>query len=120
MLNLMEKGVEFISAAVALNKKNKEIVNILGNMLDYDRIRVESIEKILSCEMIKGNKYDGKYFMGAKHLAAVLNMKIKSKYVKDEKYGEDEADLMGLFKIFKYKNTAIKEHTKLLNLRLLE
>ena len=53
--------------------------------------------------MVKGNKWEGKYFMGAKHLAAVLNVKIKGKYSKDEKYGEDEADLMGLFKIFKYK-----------------
>lgn len=43
MLELMEKGMEFINAAVVLNKKNKEIVNILGNMLDFDRIRVESI-----------------------------------------------------------------------------
>lgn len=58
--------------------------------------------------MVKGNKWEGKYFMGAKHLAAVLNVKIKGKYSKDEKYGEDEADLMGLFKIFKYKTIAIK------------
>ena len=35
-------------------------------------------------------------------------MKIKSKYSKDEKYGEDESDILGLFKIFKYKTVAIK------------
>ena len=40
MLELMEKNIEFINAAIALNKKNKEIVSILGNMLDFDRIRV--------------------------------------------------------------------------------
>jgi hypothetical protein len=37
--------------------------------------------------MIKGGKYEGKYFLGAKYFASTLNMKIKSRYVKEEKYG---------------------------------
>ena len=31
---------------IALNKINIEIVNILGNMLDFDPIRVENVKKI--------------------------------------------------------------------------
>ena len=58
--------------------------------------------------MIKNNKFQGKYVIGARNLAIALNQKIRSKYTKDEKYGEDEADLLGLFKIFKYKTVAIK------------
>lgn len=115
----MEKPPEFITAVINLNKKNLSIVNMLGGMLEFDRIRVESIEKILSCEMVKGGKFEGKYFLGAKHLAAILHQKIKTKYAKEEKYGEDEADLMNIFKILKYKTIAIKELTKFLNSRLL-
>ena len=120
VLNLMEKPPEFINAIINLNKKNLEIVKMLGGMLEFDRIRVESIEKILSCEMIKGSKFEGKYYLGAKHLAAILHQKIKTKYAKEEKYGEEEADLLNIFKISKYKTIAIKEFTKFLNSRLLE
>lgn len=82
IINLMEKPPEFITAVINLNKKNLSIVNMLGGMLEFDRIRVESIEKILSCEMVKGSKFEGKYFLGAKHLAAILHQKIKTKYAK--------------------------------------
>ena len=70
--------------------------------------------------MIKGSKFEGKYYLGAKHLAAILHQKIKTKYAKEEKYGEEEADLLNIFKISKYKTIAIKEFTKFLNSRLLE
>lgn len=82
IINLMEKPPEFINAVITLNKKNVSIVTMLGGMLEFDRIRVESIEKILSCEMVKGSKYEGKFILGAKHLAAILHQKIKAKYLK--------------------------------------
>ena len=40
VLNLMEKPPEFINAIINLNKKNLEIVKMLGGMLEFDRIRV--------------------------------------------------------------------------------
>lgn len=40
MVGLMENRQEFINAAVTLNVKNQKIVSVLGNMLDFDRIRV--------------------------------------------------------------------------------
>lgn len=83
MIGLVENRQEFIAAAVNLNLKNQKIVSVLGNMLDFDRIRVESIEKILSCEMVKGNKFFGKFLMGAKSLTAALNNEIKKKCSKD-------------------------------------
>ena len=58
--------------------------------------------------MVKSTKFEGKYFLGAKHLAAILHQKIKTKYAKEEKFGEEEADLMNIFKILKYKTIAIK------------
>ena len=70
--------------------------------------------------MIPGGKYEGKYYLGAKHLAGIMHQKIKAKYAKEEKYGEDENDLLNLFKILKYKTIAIKEYSKHLNNRLLE
>ncbi len=32
--------------------------------------------------MVKASKFEGKYFLGAKHLAAILHQKIKTKYAK--------------------------------------
>lgn len=120
ILNVIEKAPDFITDAINLNKKNTDIVSMLGGMLEFDRIRVESIEKILSCEMVEGGKYEGKYYLGAKHISGILHQKIRAKYSKEEKYGEEEVDMLNLFKILKYKTAAIKEYSKHLNNRLLE
>lgn len=120
ILNVAEKGPDFIKTAIDLNKKNIEIVEMLGGMLEFDRIRVESIEKILAFEMIPNTPYDGKYFLGARHIAGVLNQKIKLKYVDEKPFGQEEVDLLNLFKIIKHKMLTIKEYSKHLSARLLE
>ena len=116
------KGPDFISRCILLNKKNMEIVRMLGGMLDFDRIRVESIEKILSNELgrTEERKNDGKYYQGAKHIAGVFHQKIRAKYAKEESFGPDEEDLLHLFKILKYKMMCLKEYTRHLSTRLLE
>ena len=48
LVKQMEKPPEFINNVINLNKKNMKIVEMLGGMLVFDRIRVESVEKILS------------------------------------------------------------------------
>lgn len=84
MQAIIAKGLEFINGCVLLNKKNVDIVKMMGGILEFDRIRVESIEKILSNEMSKKDekKSDGKYYLGARNLALVFHQKIRAKYAK--------------------------------------
>ena len=60
-------------------------------MLDFDRIRVESIEKILSNEMLSEDekkKDEVKFYQGARHLAGVFHQKLRTKYAKEEPFGQ--------------------------------
>ena len=94
----------------------------MGGMLEFDRIRVESIEKILSNEMVKNDdkKIEGKFYQGARHVAGVFHQNIRAKYAKEEAYGPEEEDLLNIFKILKYKMMCLKEYARHLSTRLLE
>lgn len=61
-----------------------------------------------------------KYHFGAKHWAAYLNSRLKVKYGKTQKYNENDADLLLLFKVMVCKNTVLEEHQNHLNQRLLD
>lgn len=114
-----EKASEFIEQSIRLNKKNCQIIQkLLGNILDFDRIRVECMENLLSMKFTQKEKV--KDYIGSKHWASYLNAKLKNKYGKTEKYSENEVDLVNLFKLLIHKLIAINEHCKLLNLRLLD
>lgn len=76
-----EKPPDFIEQSIKLNKKNIEIVKILDQNLEFDRIRVNYLESLLTMKYIVPDPKIKDYY-GAKHWAGYLNNKLKMKYVK--------------------------------------
>ena len=44
--------------------------------------------------MASDPRFDGRYYLGARHIAGMLHQKIRVKYPKEEKFGEEEEDLL--------------------------